>query len=926
MSIIDILYTILIGPLELIFEVIYMIANRVIGHPGIAIVVLSLIMNFLVLPLYKRSDAMQEEARKIDEKLAKGVVHIKKTFTGDERMMILQTYYRQNNYKPTDALNGSVSLLLEVPFFMAAYNFLSHLGAIQGVSLGPIADLGAPDGMITIAGLTINVLPILMTLVNLISSAIYVKGFPLKTKIQLFGMALFFLVFLYTSPAGLVFYWTLNNVFSLVKTLFYKLENPKKVLSIMFSVIGTIILGFGVFVYDSPSLKRTLFLIILGIVCEVPMILMMLKDRFHMSKKSVEVKNDRKIFVLGGLFLTVLVGVLIPSTLIAASPQEFIDINYFHNPIWYIVNAACLAAGTFLVWFGVFYWISSAAGKSIFDKLIWILCGIMLVNYMFFGTDLGIISSNLQYENGVVFDAIQELGNVLILGVVALVMYLIISKFKNVVTGVIRTALIALAGMSGLNMMTIQGSVAEVEELVAEIEENTPHFNLSKNGKNVIVLMLDRGMGQYVPYMFNEKPELKEQFDGFTYYSNTISFGGFTNFGTPALFGGYEYTPIELNKRDSELLVDKQNEALKVMPVVFNENNYEVTVCDPPYANYQWVPDLSIYSDYSEIQTYITEGAFTNTELKAYAIEKNRRNFFCLGIMKSMPLFLQETIYSGGTYNQAEVSNEEEVYSTQVAHSNTVSEGMNSVFMEAYNVLLNLSNMTKISEEETNTFLMMSNNATHEPMLLQEPEYEPAQYVDNTLYFDENSEKYMYNGMQLKMEERNQVAHYHVNMAAMIRLGEWFDYMKENDVYDNTKIIIVSDHGRPLGQLDELMLGDGEAATNDLEYYFPLLMVKDFDSKGFTVSDEFMTNADVPTMAFEGTIENPTNPFTGKEICNEEKILHDQYIITSDIIDLSINNGTTFLPSKWLAISEDIWDKENWKVIDEEVVIPQEIQ
>ena len=50
----------------------------------------------------------------------------------------------------------------------------------------------------------------------------------------------------------------------------------------------------------------------------------------------------------------------------------------------------------------------------------------------------------------------------------------------------------------------------------------------------MVVLMLDRAMGQYVPYIFNEKPELKEQFSGFTYYSNVISFGGYTNFGSPA--------------------------------------------------------------------------------------------------------------------------------------------------------------------------------------------------------------------------------------------------------------------------------------------------------------------------------------------------------------------------------------------------------
>ena len=200
MSFFTILETLLIGPLKLIFEIIFGIANKFVSNPGLSIVFLSLAMNILVLPLYRRADAMQEAARDIENKLNKGVTHIKKTFTGDERMMILQTYYRQNHYKPTDALHGSVSLLLEIPFFMAAYQFLSHLDILNGVSFGPIADLSAPDGLLKIGSVAINVLPILMTSVNVISSALYLKGFPLKTKIQLYGMAGFFLVYLYTSP------------------------------------------------------------------------------------------------------------------------------------------------------------------------------------------------------------------------------------------------------------------------------------------------------------------------------------------------------------------------------------------------------------------------------------------------------------------------------------------------------------------------------------------------------------------------------------------------------------------------------------------------------------------------------------------------------------------------------------------------------
>ena len=227
MNILGILYGLLIKPLELIFEIIYVMANRVIGNPGLSIIALSIAMNFLVLPLYLKADAMQMEQAEIEKGLQKWANHIKKTFKGDERFMILQTYYRQKNYKPTQALRGSFSLLLEIPFFIAAYHFLSHLEIIKNVPFGPIANLGAPDELIHVFGISINLLPILMTLINIVSSMIYSKDAPMKTKVQLIGMALIFLVFLYTSPSGLVFYWTLNNLFSLLKNIFMKLKNPK---------------------------------------------------------------------------------------------------------------------------------------------------------------------------------------------------------------------------------------------------------------------------------------------------------------------------------------------------------------------------------------------------------------------------------------------------------------------------------------------------------------------------------------------------------------------------------------------------------------------------------------------------------------------------------------------------------------------------
>ena len=91
MSFFSSLYQLLIGPLELLFDMLYSLSFRILGNQGLAIVVLSLGMNFLVLPLYRQADAMQEEERQLEQKLQPWVKHIKKTFSGEERFMMLQT-------------------------------------------------------------------------------------------------------------------------------------------------------------------------------------------------------------------------------------------------------------------------------------------------------------------------------------------------------------------------------------------------------------------------------------------------------------------------------------------------------------------------------------------------------------------------------------------------------------------------------------------------------------------------------------------------------------------------------------------------------------------------------------------------------------------------------------------------------------------
>ena len=270
-------YDIIVSPLELCVEFIFELMFRLFGHAeknqGLAVIGVSLAISVMTFPLYYRADQVQQKERDIQKKLAAGIKRIKETFKGDERFMILQAFYRENKYSPLSALNGSISLILEIPFFIAAYHFLSHLEVLQNASFGFIENLGAPDALITTKFFTINILPILMTTINCISSAIYLKGFPLKSKIQVYGMALIFLVLLYNSPSGLVIYWTCNNIFSLAKNIFYKIKNPKKILSRVFLIFGLLIPLLLIFSGIVNSKKKYAVLFIFMILMILPTVI-----------------------------------------------------------------------------------------------------------------------------------------------------------------------------------------------------------------------------------------------------------------------------------------------------------------------------------------------------------------------------------------------------------------------------------------------------------------------------------------------------------------------------------------------------------------------------------------------------------------------------------------------------------------------------
>ena len=98
------------------------------------------------------------------------------------------------------------------------------------------------------------------------------------------------------------------------------------------------------------------------------------------------------------------------------------------------------------------------------------------------------------------------------------------------------------------------------------------------------------------------------------------------------------------------------------------------------------------------------------------------------------------------------------------------------------------------------------------------------------------------------------------------------EYLKKEGVWDNTKIIFVSDHGFTY----ETGNYDNSNLPFMIDDYTAFLMVKDFNAiEPLRIDNTFMTNADTPAIALEDIVENPKNPFTGNplEIVNKQNYL-----------------------------------------------------
>ncbi|MBQ5780891.1 MAG: membrane protein insertase YidC, partial [Spirochaetaceae bacterium] len=660
----SLLYDFIIGPIELIVNFVFLAFSEKIGGGGIAIMGVSLVVNLLALPLYNVADKIQQKERDLQQRLQPRVKRIKEAFKGDEQSMILATYYRQNGYHPLYSLRNSFSILIQIPFFMAAYNYLSSCDELKGAGFLFLKNLGEPDRLLSLGGdVAVNLLPIIMTLINVISGLIYSKGFPVKDKIQIFGLAGIFLILLYNSPSGLVFYWILNNLFSLGKNIVLKMKNPGQILHRgICAGLFAVSIFFWVAKPEAAFAKKAIFTAFALCVLIFPKVFRFfggkVNPQFFQIKSVEEKKTYFHIFVLSCLVLAVTLGLLLPASTIGTSPVEFSFLGDVTSPTYYIWHCFALMLGLFLFYPLCFYKMFGFNEKKVaYIFLILTLC--VLANIYLFKHDYGLFDTAFQLEDREVLastSGVNRFGPIALLFTAVVILYLGDGKFfklKNHLATLMLAILLGEVALSCHKLVFIKSDFKKLVAIKAEndilpSEEIQPVFNLSKTEKNVIVLFIDRGISAYFPYTFEEFPELKEAYSGFTYFPNCLSYSTNTMLASPPMVGGYDYTPEEMNKRSDTLLVDKHNEALMLMPKLFSDANYDVVVADTPWTNYFWTPDFTPFREkIPEVKTHILTGQYNSNYIKTITkIKSENAKTISDSTKQQLPFFaLVQSIY-----------------------------------------------------------------------------------------------------------------------------------------------------------------------------------------------------------------------------------------------------------------------------------------
>jgi YidC/Oxa1 family membrane protein insertase len=179
--------------------------NNLAHNWGVAIILLTVLIKAAFYPLSAASYKSMAKMRKLAPRLQ----HLKERF-GDDRQKLHEAMMKIYQEEKINPLGGCLPILVQIPVFIALYWVL--LGAVE-LRQAPFAlwihDLSEPDPF--------YVLPIIMAITSFIQVKLSPSSpDPVQQKVMMAMPVIFSIMFLFF-PAGLVLYWLVNNVLSILQ-------------------------------------------------------------------------------------------------------------------------------------------------------------------------------------------------------------------------------------------------------------------------------------------------------------------------------------------------------------------------------------------------------------------------------------------------------------------------------------------------------------------------------------------------------------------------------------------------------------------------------------------------------------------------------------------------------------------------------------
>lgn len=198
---------------KLLLSLMYAI-HAVIPSWGWSIVILTIIVKTLFWPLTAKASRSQKRMAKIQGPMAE----LKEKYKDNPQRMQQETLklFKEHQVNP---VAGCLPMFVQMPIFLGLFYMLRTASELRFEPFLWIADLSQPDTIAVVAGFPINLMPIIMGITMFMQMSmmpVSPTADPMQQKIFKF-LPFIFLIFLYNFSSGLVVYWTMQNILTIIQ-------------------------------------------------------------------------------------------------------------------------------------------------------------------------------------------------------------------------------------------------------------------------------------------------------------------------------------------------------------------------------------------------------------------------------------------------------------------------------------------------------------------------------------------------------------------------------------------------------------------------------------------------------------------------------------------------------------------------------------